>query len=76
MKKTIESRVVSVISKTLMILEEDIRSRYNLNLDEDPLDMAAVILAMEEEFNVEISDEEAGNLKCPEDFVTYLKNRS
>lgn len=45
------------------------------DLDADSLDAVEIIMAIEDEFGVEIPDEEAENLKTIADLVEYVESR-
>lgn len=45
------------------------------DLDADSLDAVEVIMALEEEFDIEIPDEDAENFKTIGDIVGYIENR-
>ncbi|WP_434797441.1 acyl carrier protein [Terrisporobacter vanillatitrophus] len=45
------------------------------DLDADSLDAVEVIMALEEEFDIEIPDEGAENFKTIGDIVEYIENR-
>lgn len=42
-------------------------------LDADSLDIVELVMALEEEFNLEISDEEVENIKSVGDVVRYIE---
>lgn len=44
------------------------------DLGADSLDAVELIMAIEEEFGVEINDDAAQNMKTVKDIVTYLEN--
>lgn len=44
------------------------------DLDADSLDAVEVIMALEEEFDIEIPDEDAENFKTIGDIVEYIEN--
>ncbi len=44
------------------------------DLGADSLDIVEIVMALEEEFDIEISDEEAENAKSVGDVVNYLVN--
>ena len=46
------------------------------DLGADSLDLVELIMAMEEEFDMEISDGEAENIKTVADVVNYIKAQS
>jgi acyl carrier protein len=43
------------------------------DLGADSLDVVELVMALEEEFNIEISDEDAEKIKTVEDAVNYIK---
>ncbi len=45
-------------------------------LDADSLDIVELVMAIEEEFNLEISDEEVENIKTVGDVVRYIENHA
>ena len=50
-------------------------ARFREDLEADSLDLVELIMAFEDEFGGEISDEEAQQLKTVGDVVTYLQGR-
>ncbi|KFE67029.1 acyl carrier protein [Hyalangium minutum] len=71
---TIESKVKSIIADQLGVGEEEIKpeSSFIEDLGADSLDIVELVMAMEEEFEVEIPDEEAENIKTVADAVNYI----
>ncbi len=71
---SIEARVRSIIADQLGITEEEIKpeSKFIEDLGADSLDIVELVMAMEEEFEVEIPDEEAENIKTVSDAVNYI----
>ncbi len=69
MSATIEQKVRNIIADQLGVSEEEIKitSSFIDDLGADSLDIVELVMAMEEEFEVEIPDEEAENIKtgCP-----------
>lgn len=76
MSQAIEERVRSIIADQLGVEEKDIKpeSKFIEDLGADSLDIVELIMAMEEEFETEIPDEEAERILRVGDVVTYLKN--
>jgi acyl carrier protein len=71
---TIEARVRSIIADQLGVSEEEIRPDSNFieDLGADSLDIVELIMAMEEEFETEIPDEEAENIRTVGDAVGFV----
>jgi acyl carrier protein len=74
MSATIEQKVKNIIADQLGVGEEEIKitSSFIEDLGADSLDIVELVMAMEEEFEVEIPDEEAENIKTVQDAVTYI----
>jgi acyl carrier protein len=75
---SIEARVRSIIADQLGITEEEIKpeSKFIEDLGADSLDIVELIMAMEEEFQTEIPDEEAEKIRCVGDAIEYVKSHS
>jgi acyl carrier protein len=52
-----------------------LEARFNEDLEADSLDLVELIMAFEDEFGGEISDEEAQQIKTVGQAVDYLKSR-
>ena len=74
MSATIEQKVKNIIADQLGVGEEEIKPAASFieDLGADSLDIVELVMAMEEEFEVEIPDEEAGNIKTVQDAVNYV----
>jgi acyl carrier protein len=70
----IEQKVKNIIADQLGVGEEEIKptSSFIEDLGADSLDIVELVMAMEEEFEVEIPDEEAENIKTVQDAVNYV----
>jgi acyl carrier protein len=75
---SIDARVRSIIADQLGITEEEIKpeSKFIEDLGADSLDIVELIMAMEEEFQTEIPDEEAEKIRCVGDAIEYVKAHS
>lgn len=71
---TSERRIHEIIAEQLGIGEEEITENATFvdDLGADSLDIVELIMALEEEFNTEIPDEDAERMKKVGDLVTYL----
>lgn len=74
MATTLE-RVTSIVVDMLGVEEEAVvpSASFRENLDADSLDLVELIMAFEEEFNGEISDEEAQKITTVGEAVTYIE---
>jgi acyl carrier protein len=70
----VEAKVKGIIAEQLGVAEDEIKitSSFIEDLGADSLDIVELVMAMEEEFEVEIPDEEAENIKTVQDAVTYI----
>jgi acyl carrier protein len=70
----IEQKVKNIIADQLGVGEEEIKpgASFIEDLGADSLDIVELVMAMEEEFEVEIPDEEAENIKTVQDAVNYV----
>jgi acyl carrier protein len=70
----VEQKVKGIIAEQLGVAEDEIKttSSFIEDLGADSLDIVELVMAMEEEFEVEIPDEEAENIKTVQDAVNYI----
>lgn len=71
----IEARVKAIIADQLGVSEEEVKpeARFIEDLGADSLDIVELIMAMEEEFETEIPDEEAEKILTVGDTIEYVK---
>ena len=74
MSANIEQKVKNIIADQLGVGEDEIKptSSFIEDLGADSLDTVELVMAMEEEFEVEIPDEEAENIKTVQDAINYV----
>ncbi|MCR5834398.1 MAG: acyl carrier protein [Selenomonadaceae bacterium] len=67
-------QVKKIVKEQLGVEEEEIQmgSTFVDDLGADSLDIVELIMAFEEEFNIEIPDEKAEKIKTVEDVVKYI----
>ncbi len=72
-----EERVRAIIVDLLGVDEDQvvIAARFREDLEADSLDLVELIMAFEEEFAGEISDEEAQKITTVGEAVTYINTR-
>ena len=75
--KTFE-KVRDIVVEQLGVEAEEVSidSTFIDDLGADSLDMVELIMAFEEEFNIEIPDEAAEKIKTVQDVVTYIDQNS
>ena len=71
-------KVKTIIADQLGVAEDDITpsSKFIEDLGADSLDVVELIMAMEDEFDLEIPDDEAENIITVGDVVDYIKANS
>ena len=74
---TNEERVKQIIADQLMVDETEITPGANLqdDLGADSLDVVELVMAFEEEFDLEISDEDAERCKTVKDVLDYIASK-
>ena len=74
MADTLE-RVKDIVVEELAIDKEEVTAEASFidDLGADSLDVVELIMAFEEEFDLEIPDEEAENIGTVQDAVDYIK---
>lgn len=73
----IKSKLKALVVQRLGVDEEEIKedSSFVDDLKADSLDIVELIMAIEEEFSIEIPDEEAEKLKTVSDALTYVTGK-
>jgi acyl carrier protein len=71
-------RVKEIIIEQLGVEAEEVEmgSSFIDDLGADSLDIVELIMALEEEFDMEIPDEEAEKITTVGDVINYIKNNS
>ena len=75
---TIETRLTDIIVDILGVDEGDVtpEASFRENLDADSLDLVELIMAFEEEFGAEISDEDAKKIQTVGEAITFINART
>jgi acyl carrier protein len=73
-EKTVERRVIEIIVEQLGVGEDEVipEASFIDDLGADSLDLVELIMALEEEFGLEISDEEAEKIQTVQDVISYI----
>ena len=73
---SVEERVKHIIVEQLGVDEEEVKpeAKFVDDLGADSLDVVELVMALEEEFGLEISDEDAEKLVSVKMAVEYIEN--
>jgi len=73
----LEKKVSELIVGQLGVTEEEIRAEASFidDLGADSLDIVELVMALEEEFDIEIPDEDAERMQTIGDATSYLKEK-
>ena len=74
--ENIEQRVKKIVAEQLGVNEADIKNESSFvdDLGADSLDTVELVMALEEEFECEIPDEEAEKITTVQQAVNYINN--
>jgi acyl carrier protein len=75
---TIEERVQAIIVEQLGVDEKEVTGAASFidDLGADSLDTVELVMAFEEEFDIEIPDEDAEEITTVADAIKYIKEKS
>jgi acyl carrier protein len=75
---SIEQRVKQIIVEQLGVNESEVapEAKFVDDLGADSLDLVELVMALEEEYNMEISDEDAEKIQSVGDAFAYIKSHS
>ena len=78
MAATAEDRLKKIIAEQLSVSEDEVTPEANFidDLNADSLDLVELIMSLEEEFNVKISDEDAEKIRTVKDAVDYIEKHA
>ncbi len=76
--KSIEERVKEIICEQLGVEEKEVapQAKFIEDLGADSLDTVELVMAFEEEFDLEIPDEDAEKITTVGDAIQYIKDNS
>jgi acyl carrier protein len=78
MSNTVLERVKKVVVEQLSVAENEVTAEasFTADLGADSLDTVELVMAFEEEFGIEIPDEEAEKIATVKDAVSYIESQS
>ncbi len=74
---TIEDKVKKIIEEKLSVNADQItnEAKFAEDLKADSLDTVELVMALEDEFGLDIPDEEADKIKTVQDAITYIEGK-
>jgi len=74
MAASIEERVREIISEQLNVSKDEVvpEASFTDDLGADSLDLVELVMALEEEFEIEVSDEDAEKIRKVKDVFDYI----
>ncbi|WP_105615897.1 acyl carrier protein [Vallitalea okinawensis] len=71
-------KIRQIIAEELNMNESDITEQTSLadDLGADSIDLFQIVMALEEEYNIEFSNEDAEKIKTVADAVEFIKNNA
>lgn len=75
---SVEDRVQKIIAEQLSVSDDQVTSEASFvdDLGADSLDTVELVMALEEEFEIDIPDEEAEKIVKVQDAVDYIKSNA
>ncbi len=72
----ISEKIISLISEQFNVDEENVNleTSFRDDLNADSLDLVELVMALEDEYGLEIEDEEVDSIKTVGDAANYIKN--
>ena len=73
-----EDKIKSIIAEQLGVKPEEVTAKASFvdDLGADSLDTVELIMALEEEFSIEIPDEDAEKMKTVGDVIKYIEEKA
>ena len=76
MAASVQTRVKEIVCEQLGVSEEEVTPEASFieDLKTDSLDIVELVMTLEEEYEIEISDEDAEKIKTVQNVITYIES--
>lgn len=68
-------KVKGILIEELDVEEVKLESKIHEDLGADSLDMVEVVMAVEDEFDIEVAEEDTRMIKTVKDIVTFIESK-
>jgi acyl carrier protein len=74
---SVEAKVKAIVVEQLGVSEEEVvpQASFTDDLGSDSLDQVELVMALEEEFELEIPDEDAEKIATVQDVIDYIQSK-
>ncbi len=75
---SVEEKLKAIVIEQLSVGEEEVVNEASFldDLGADSLDVVELVMAIEEEYGIEIPDDDAEKLQTVQDAITYVEERT
>jgi acyl carrier protein len=74
----VEDKIKTIVAEQLGVSEDEVtpEASFTDDLGADSLDIVELVMAIEEEYGIEIPDDDAEKIQTIQDAITYIEERT
>ena len=74
----VEDKIKTIVAEQLGVSEDEVtpEASFTDDLGADSLDIVELVMAIEEEYGIEISDDDAEKIQTIQDAISYIEERT